>query len=325
VKIKSADQDNPDWQLLEVSYSQAEIEQYFTQISYIRVFLQNNNSEPAYFDDVKFYPSNCLLESYTYDQMIGITSAISTDNITSYYNYYSHGPLKSIVNHDDNIIEEHDYNYRKYLKLNKNTCHFGKNEATETITISTNSTSNWEISVNEDWITVNPESGNGGSFEITCAANEDPSERTCTLTITSETLSDNLIITQNASEYLNITTIGPILFDSEGGMELIEVLSNVNWYVEINPEDSWLWVDPTSYGGDNSVELNCLPNDNVDCRNATVKIYAGDQMETIDISQDGTDPFIYSSDPVIYFDVDETGITIYQHYQVAQVMILWKQ
>lgn len=55
---------------------------------------------------------DALVTTYTYKPLVGISTATDPSGKTSYYEYDSFNRLKTIKDHEGNIIEEYDYNYR---------------------------------------------------------------------------------------------------------------------------------------------------------------------------------------------------------------------
>jgi hypothetical protein len=64
------------------------------------------------YDDVRIYPSDAQMTTYTYDPLIGINSATDAKGQTSYYEYDSFQRLKQIKDHKGNILKSYDYNYK---------------------------------------------------------------------------------------------------------------------------------------------------------------------------------------------------------------------
>lgn len=63
-------------------------------------------------DEVRLYPSNSQMISYTYSPLIGITSQCDVDNRITYYFYDGIGRLKWIKDQDGNIIKTFQYHYQ---------------------------------------------------------------------------------------------------------------------------------------------------------------------------------------------------------------------
>ncbi|MDR0659272.1 MAG: InlB B-repeat-containing protein [Prevotellaceae bacterium] len=51
------------------------------------------------------------LTGYTYQPLAGVTSETASDGLTTYYQYDSFGRLYKILDHQNNIISQHDYHY----------------------------------------------------------------------------------------------------------------------------------------------------------------------------------------------------------------------
>ncbi|BAU55156.1 hypothetical protein [Mucilaginibacter gotjawali] len=63
-------------------------------------------------DDVRFYPSNAQMTTYTYDPLVGVTSSTDAKNEITYYEYDSFQRLINIKDKNGNIIKHMDYHYQ---------------------------------------------------------------------------------------------------------------------------------------------------------------------------------------------------------------------
>jgi len=63
-------------------------------------------------DEVRLYPSDAQMVSYTYSSLIGISSQCDADNRITYYLYDGIGRLKWIKDQDGNIIKTFQYHYQ---------------------------------------------------------------------------------------------------------------------------------------------------------------------------------------------------------------------
>jgi YD repeat-containing protein len=63
-------------------------------------------------DEVRFYPRNALMTTYTYDPLIGRTSECDAGSKIIYYEYDGLGRLKIVRDQDRNIIKTVDYHYK---------------------------------------------------------------------------------------------------------------------------------------------------------------------------------------------------------------------
>jgi YD repeat-containing protein len=64
-------------------------------------------------DEVRIYPSNAMMKTYTYNPLVGMTSATDENGKTTYYEYDGFGRLQYIRNQDREIIQEYKYHYKE--------------------------------------------------------------------------------------------------------------------------------------------------------------------------------------------------------------------
>jgi YD repeat-containing protein len=62
-------------------------------------------------DDIRIFPDHSLMSTYTYQPMVGMTSQINPQGITSYYSYDGLGRLSTIKDKDGNVIKRYCYNF----------------------------------------------------------------------------------------------------------------------------------------------------------------------------------------------------------------------
>jgi hypothetical protein len=63
-------------------------------------------------DELRIYPANAQMTTYTYQPLIGMTSQCDLNNRISYYEYDNLGRLKDIKDQDGNVIRTTDYHYK---------------------------------------------------------------------------------------------------------------------------------------------------------------------------------------------------------------------
>lgn len=63
-------------------------------------------------DDVRIYPSDARMKSYTYEPTVGITSVIDENGTVLNYNYDSFGRLANVKNEKGGIEKQYSYNYK---------------------------------------------------------------------------------------------------------------------------------------------------------------------------------------------------------------------
>ncbi len=64
-------------------------------------------------DELRLYPEDAQMTSYTYKPLVGVTSSNSPNDIISYYGYDDYGRLRTIRDYDNNILKTIDYKYNE--------------------------------------------------------------------------------------------------------------------------------------------------------------------------------------------------------------------
>lgn len=76
------------------------------------VTFQMTGSSTASIDEVRIYPVNARITTYTYDPDNGMTSVTDPNNFITYYEYDDLGRLKYIKDMDYNIVRSQEYHYK---------------------------------------------------------------------------------------------------------------------------------------------------------------------------------------------------------------------
>lgn len=97
------------WNLLEVELPKEKFRDYMGSTLQIKAYMGGDPN--ALFDDIRFYPSDASMTTYTYKPLIGITSESDPKNIMKTYEYDAQGRLRLIRDHDGNILKKFEYNY----------------------------------------------------------------------------------------------------------------------------------------------------------------------------------------------------------------------
>ncbi|WP_291913309.1 hypothetical protein [Chitinophaga sp. CB10] len=69
-------------------------------------------TDGAYIDEVRIYPADATMKTFTYDPLCGMTSATNESNITVYYLYDGYGQLIEQRDHNYNILKVYEYRYQ---------------------------------------------------------------------------------------------------------------------------------------------------------------------------------------------------------------------
>lgn len=62
-------------------------------------------------DELRLYPANAQMTTYTYAPLIGITSTCSPNNTVIYYEYDGLGRLQLVKDQDGNVLKSYEYHY----------------------------------------------------------------------------------------------------------------------------------------------------------------------------------------------------------------------
>lgn len=126
-----------------------------------------------------------------------------------------------------------------------------------TIELALKSNGAWAIGPTEDWITVEPMSGEGdATLTLVAEPNTSGEPRSAKITATTKDNTAELTVTQNAAVYYLYVTPKEILCGSDGGEYTVLVSSNVEWSV-ITPE--WIECSVTEGANDATVTLTISP------------------------------------------------------------------
>lgn len=69
-------------------------------------------NEGTAIDNVRIYPTDAVMTSYTYDPILGITSVIDANGLVMYYDYDDFGRLWRIRNDKGNVEKQYTYHYK---------------------------------------------------------------------------------------------------------------------------------------------------------------------------------------------------------------------
>ena len=99
-----------EWHLLEIEMPRTKYDNSINEN--LNIIAEVGSTGVAYFDDLRFYPMDAQMTTYTYDPLIGITSSSDINNKPTYYEYDGLGRL--VLNRDylGNILKKYDYNYK---------------------------------------------------------------------------------------------------------------------------------------------------------------------------------------------------------------------
>ena len=104
-----------EWELLVVEMPADMINNNYTDHIDLKVYVKNQNTIPAYFDDFAFYPSDAQFEFYSYSPNGSPSSILDANQLASNYLYDDLGRLTTNLNDDINILQHIEYNHKGYF------------------------------------------------------------------------------------------------------------------------------------------------------------------------------------------------------------------
>lgn len=78
-----------------------------------RVRFLGTNSVSCYVDDLRLYPSDAQMTTYTNEPLVGKTSEINPSGQTTIYEYDDFGRLYQVKDDDGNILKQHTYHFKE--------------------------------------------------------------------------------------------------------------------------------------------------------------------------------------------------------------------
>ncbi|MBV6419610.1 MAG: hypothetical protein DAHOPDDO_00833 [Ignavibacteriaceae bacterium] len=100
-----------NWQLVSLTITPQQMTNLPSN-GYLRVWCgyPNSTSNYGYIDDVRFYPADAMMTTYTYDPIaLQVTSGTDENNVTTFYEYDSFGRLTQTKNDDGDVLAQTTY------------------------------------------------------------------------------------------------------------------------------------------------------------------------------------------------------------------------
>lgn len=99
------------WHLLEVELPHDQLVGNINASLKIKVLIGCTVNTGAYFDDLRFYPMDAHMKTYTYEPLVGMTSESDFNNKSTTYKYDSNSRLWYTSDYLGNILKKFDYHY----------------------------------------------------------------------------------------------------------------------------------------------------------------------------------------------------------------------
>ena len=102
-------QEGGEWHLLEVELTADQVQQAIDQNKKLGVYVGNTSSTDAFFDDIRVFPSDAKMTTYTIDPFFGITSTTDARNQTNWYEHDNLGRQTIVRDQDKNILAKKEF------------------------------------------------------------------------------------------------------------------------------------------------------------------------------------------------------------------------
>ena len=192
-------------------------------------------------------------------------------------------------------------------------------EATESVNISVNSNTSWDVTVDQNWLKYSPSGGsNNGSVSIHAEDNTTGADRTTHLTIkaTRANITVDIQVTQKAKSTTPTPTPDPTLsvgtssisLAAAGESKTFNITSNTSW--TISSDQSWCTVDATSGSDNKTITVKADENKSTTSRSANITVKYGNKSVTVTVTQAGADVQLTVSPTSLSFTEKEESKTI---------------
>jgi len=104
--------DANEWHLLQVDLPKAKLQSQIGSNLSIKVRIGCTSNNGTYFDDIRFYPMDAQMTTYTYEPLIGVTSVSDINSKPTIYEYDGLGRLVLVRDFLGDILKKYDYNYK---------------------------------------------------------------------------------------------------------------------------------------------------------------------------------------------------------------------
>jgi hypothetical protein len=175
-------------------------------------------------DELRLYPDNALMSTYTYNPLIGLTSQCDANNRISYYEYDALNRLVLVRDQDKNILKKICYNYAGQPEacgyyystsqngaFTRNNCPAGQTGGTVIYTVPAGSYTSTVSQAAADQLAQNDVTANGQAY-----AN---ANGTCTLAPCSYSMSSGYTLLTSNITNNGTTASGYFVFSSFGPMQ----------------------------------------------------------------------------------------------------------
>ncbi|MCX6147620.1 MAG: BACON domain-containing carbohydrate-binding protein [Candidatus Kapabacteria bacterium] len=154
------------------------------------------------------------------------------------------------------------------------------------------SNTSWTISSNQAWLNTNKTSGQlNSTITLTAQENTNLSSRSATVTISSNTLSQIVSVTQDGvAPNLSVSPSTITLDWKDKSTGIFDVISNTSWTITNN--NTWLSIDKNSGKDNDRITLTAQENSTSISRSGLISISSGTINKTVFVLQNKSDDLV---------------------------------
>lgn len=185
----------------------------------------------------------------------------------------------------------------KALDVSPQSLSFGDDSSSSSLSITADDP--WEITNDNEWISISPLSGKGdATVNVSVAENELEKSRKGSISISMLDKTISVSINQTGKVFSVDIDNTDLMFPASGGDVSFNITSNTNWTLSDYP--SWLTLSKTNGKGNQEIKATASENPNVTERSGSIilGIEGKDENKTISVTQQGKS-----------FDLSPTSLT----------------
>ena len=169
------------------------------------------------------------------------------------------------------------------LELDTETIVFTPETLTKTFAVTSNV--EWTVESSQDWCKVSPAAGENNG-EVTVSVEVADAPREAVVTVRTETLSREIMISQKVDEVLEVDHTS-LEFGFFASGKRLKLVSNLEWTA--TSSESWCTVTPGDGKGEKELEIRVMKNGAATSRTAVVTISSYSKTITVQVTQRGDD------------------------------------
>jgi hypothetical protein len=171
-------------------------------------------------------------------------------------------------------------------------------------TVNVTAYTSWDVSTNDNWLTVTSTSTSGnGTLTVTAASNESTTPRTGTITVSNGSTTQTVSVTQTASTEIILSPASLSFGPTQTAAKTVNVTAYIPWTV--SQKDDWLTVITSGTDGNGTLTVTAANNTGATTRTGYITVTNGTTTQTVSVTQ--ANPQITLSTASLTFEATEAG------------------